>query len=80
MPPADLVGQAAIDGAKVRTKFYDEFFLDATHAGITQAVILASGLDSRAYRLRGRPGPWCTSSTSRRSSSSRPARWPSWAP
>ncbi len=35
----------------VRTKFFDEFFLDATAAGIRQAVILASGLDSRAYRL-----------------------------
>jgi methyltransferase (TIGR00027 family) len=55
LPPGDLVGQVAIDGAKVRTKFYDEFFLDATNAGITQAVILASGLDSRAYRL-----PWPT--------------------
>jgi methyltransferase (TIGR00027 family) len=37
----------------VRTKFFDEFFLDATKAGIRQAVILASGLDARAYRL-----PW----------------------
>ncbi len=37
----------------VRTKFLDEFFLDATRAGIRQVVILASGLDSRAYRL-----PW----------------------
>jgi methyltransferase (TIGR00027 family) len=36
----------------VRTKFFDEFFLDATKAGIKQVVILASGLDSRAYRLR----------------------------
>jgi len=53
--PDDLVGQVAIDGAKVRTKFYDEFFLDATNAGVTQVVILASGLDSRAYRL-----PWPT--------------------
>jgi len=35
----------------VRTKFFDEFFLDATRAGIKQAVILASGLDARAYRL-----------------------------
>ncbi|MFE0021142.1 SAM-dependent methyltransferase [Amycolatopsis sp. NPDC059021] len=51
--PGDLVGQVAIDGAKVRTKFYDEFFLEAANAGITQAVILAAGLDSRAYRL-----PW----------------------
>lgn len=35
----------------VRTKFFDEFFLEATRAGIKQAVILASGLDARAYRL-----------------------------
>jgi methyltransferase (TIGR00027 family) len=41
------------DNMAVRTKFFDEFFLDATQAGITQVVILASGLDSRAYRL-----PW----------------------
>ena len=40
-------------GMAVRTRFYDRFFLDATHAGIRQAVILASGLDARAYRL-----PW----------------------
>ncbi len=35
----------------VRTRFFDSFFLDATRAGIRQAVILASGLDARAYRL-----------------------------
>src|SRR6516164_413299 len=40
------------DNMAVRTKFFDEFFLDATKAGIKQVVILASGLDSRAYRLR----------------------------
>ena len=39
------------DNMAVRTRFFDEFFLDATKAGIKQAVILASGLDSRAYRL-----------------------------
>jgi methyltransferase (TIGR00027 family) len=39
------------DNMAVRTKFFDEFFLGATQAGIKQAVILASGLDSRAYRL-----------------------------
>ncbi|OBB67386.1 class I SAM-dependent methyltransferase [Mycobacterium sp. 852014-50255_SCH5639931] len=39
------------DNMAVRTKFFDEFFLDATRAGIKQAVILASGLDARAYRL-----------------------------
>ncbi|OBJ48159.1 class I SAM-dependent methyltransferase [Mycobacterium sp. 1423905.2] len=41
------------DNMAVRTRFFDEFFLDATAAGIRQAVILASGLDARAYRL-----PW----------------------
>jgi methyltransferase (TIGR00027 family) len=51
--PDDLVERVWIDVAKVRTRFYDEFFLDATNAGVTQVVILASGLDSRAYRL-----PW----------------------
>jgi methyltransferase (TIGR00027 family) len=34
-----------------RTRFFDAFFLEATRAGIRQAVILASGLDARAYRL-----------------------------
>jgi methyltransferase (TIGR00027 family) len=36
-----------------RTRFFDDFFIGATSAGIRQAVILASGLDTRAYRL-----PW----------------------
>jgi methyltransferase (TIGR00027 family) len=35
----------------VRTRFFDDFFVAATSAGIRQAVILASGLDTRAYRL-----------------------------
>jgi methyltransferase (TIGR00027 family) len=51
MPPGELVGTAAVDGAKVRTKFYDDYFLEVTRAGIGQVVILASGLDARAYRL-----------------------------
>ena len=37
----------------VRTRFFDEFFINAAEAGVRQAVILASGLDTRAYRL-----PW----------------------
>ncbi|CKP08856.1 Conserved protein of uncharacterised function%2C possible S-adenosylmethionine-dependent methyltransferase [Mycobacterium tuberculosis] len=40
------------DAMAIRTHYFDNFFLDATRAGIRQAVILASGLDSRAYRLR----------------------------
>ena len=43
--------QRMTDSMAVRTKFFDEFFLNATEGGIRQAVILASGLDSRAYRL-----------------------------
>src|ERR1700748_3061013 len=35
----------------VRTHFFDSFFADAVASGIRQVVILASGLDSRAYRL-----------------------------
>jgi methyltransferase (TIGR00027 family) len=35
----------------VRTHFFDAHFADAVAAGIRQVVILASGLDSRAYRL-----------------------------
>src|SRR5271169_2158089 len=46
------------DNMAVRTKFFDEFFIDATNAGIRQAVILASGLDARAYRL-----PWPAGTT-----------------
>ncbi|MEB3021345.1 class I SAM-dependent methyltransferase [[Mycobacterium] crassicus] len=38
-------------GMAVRTRFFDQHFLAATESGIRQAVILASGLDSRAYRL-----------------------------
>jgi methyltransferase (TIGR00027 family) len=40
----------------VRTRFYDQFFSDATEKGIRQAVILAAGLDARAYRLPWPPG------------------------
>lgn len=40
-----------IDAMAVRTKYFDDYFGAATDAGIRQAVILASGLDSRAFRL-----------------------------
>ena len=35
----------------VRTHFFDSFFAEAVDAGVRQVVILASGLDSRGYRL-----------------------------
>src|SRR5258707_6928179 len=59
LDPSDLDEDAAngihrfADAMAIRTRYFDEFFLDATRAGVRQAVILASGLDSRAYRL-----PW----------------------
>ncbi|BDB41801.1 MULTISPECIES: class I SAM-dependent methyltransferase [Mycobacterium] len=39
------------DAMAARTRFFDSFFQKAAQAGIRQAVILASGLDARAYRL-----------------------------
>jgi methyltransferase (TIGR00027 family) len=39
------------DYQAVRTRFFDTFFTEAAAAGIRQFVILASGLDTRAYRL-----------------------------
>jgi methyltransferase (TIGR00027 family) len=45
--------RAMIDFMAVRTVFFDEFFLAAASAGLRQIVILASGLDARAWRL-----PW----------------------
>src|ERR1700759_1270316 len=46
-----VVMQRMTENMAVRTKFFDDFFLTATERGIRQAVILASGLDARAYRL-----------------------------
>jgi methyltransferase (TIGR00027 family) len=41
------------EGVAVRTRHFDRVFTDAAAAGVRQAVILATGLDARAYRL-----PW----------------------
>jgi methyltransferase (TIGR00027 family) len=40
-----------VDYQAARTHFFDAFFTAAADAGIRQHVILAAGLDSRAYRL-----------------------------
>jgi methyltransferase (TIGR00027 family) len=59
-PPAELADvdprfkermQASMSYMGSRTKFFDDFFLAAAAAGIRQAVILAAGLDARAWRL-----------------------------
>ena len=41
-----------------RTKFFDDFFTTAGANGLDQAVILAAGLDTRAWRL-----PWISDTT-----------------
>lgn len=64
LDPRDLDDDAAgglqrfADAMAVRTEYFDDFFLAATAAGTRQAVILAAGLDSRAYRL-----PWPAGTT-----------------
>ncbi|OSC39806.1 class I SAM-dependent methyltransferase [Mycobacterium decipiens] len=40
----------------VQTRFFDDFFSSASEAGIRQAVIVAAGLDARAYRLEWHSG------------------------
>src|ERR1700749_5019479 len=47
-PMADLM--------PARKRYFDSFLLDATAAGVRQAVILAAGLDARGYRLAWRNG------------------------
>ena len=79
LDPAEVDGGAEWGMAQmaammaVRTKLIDDFFTDAAASGIRQPVILASGLDARAYRLGGRRGRRCTRSTNPKSSSSKPA-------
>jgi methyltransferase (TIGR00027 family) len=48
--------KARTEQIAVRTRFFDDFFTEATEDGVRQAVILASGLDTRAYRLRWAAG------------------------
>jgi methyltransferase (TIGR00027 family) len=43
--------QAMVDFMAVRTKWFDDLFLDAVASGVRQVVILAAGLDSRSWRL-----------------------------
>ncbi|OMC44407.1 class I SAM-dependent methyltransferase [Mycobacterium sp. IS-1264] len=45
--------QSMVGYMAARTLFFDQFFLDAARSGVHQVVILAAGLDSRAWRL-----PW----------------------
>ena len=49
----DDFGQHFVTFQGARTKYFDDYFRRAADAGARQVVILAAGLDSRAYRL-----PW----------------------
>jgi methyltransferase (TIGR00027 family) len=42
-----------LHSAVIRTRFYDDFLMDACARGCRQVILMAAGLDSRAYRL-----PW----------------------
>ncbi|MGF2946299.1 class I SAM-dependent methyltransferase [Mycobacterium sp. Lab-001] len=44
-------GEHFVNFQGARTRFFDEYFRRAAGAGVRQVVILAAGLDSRAYRL-----------------------------
>jgi methyltransferase (TIGR00027 family) len=71
-PPADVLdgklpehplhsrdwGQHFVNFQGARTRYFDDYFLRAADAGVRQVVILAAGLDSRAYRL-----PWPNGTT-----------------
>lgn len=46
------------DTFAARARFYDDYFAQVTEAGVRQVVIVAAGLDSRAYRL-----PWPAGTT-----------------
>ena len=64
-PPADVLdgkapehalksldwGQHFVNFQGARTRYFDDYFREAAAAGVRQVVILAAGLDSRAYRL-----------------------------
>jgi len=51
--PDEAVNQARRDSVAVRTRFCDDYLLMAARSGCRQIVLLAAGLDARAFRL-----PW----------------------
>ncbi len=61
-------------GMAIRTRFYDQHFVDATRNGIRQAVILAAGWMRVPTGCPGRKAPSSTRSTCGTSSISKPRR------
>jgi methyltransferase (TIGR00027 family) len=51
--PNDALNQARQDSVAVRTRFCDKYLLEAARSACRQVVLLAAGLDARAFRL-----PW----------------------
>ncbi len=58
VPGAAWGMQRMTDMLAARTRYIDTFFAEAASAGVRQVVLLASGLDARAYRL-----PWAAGTT-----------------
>lgn len=56
-PTPETAGPGGIPGSRlgfhvvIRTRFYDDYLLDAVAAGCGQVVLVAAGLDCRAFRL-----------------------------
>ena len=54
--PMAALGAAFAFHGVLRTRFFDDYLLTATTAGCAQVVLLAAGLDTRAFRLPWPPG------------------------
>jgi methyltransferase (TIGR00027 family) len=53
---SEQFGQHFVTFQAARTRYFDAYFRRAAQAGVRQIVLLAAGLDSRAYRLDWAPG------------------------
>lgn len=53
---SEQFGQHFVTFQAARTRYFDAYFRRVAQAGVRQIVVLAAGLDSRAYRLDWAPG------------------------
>lgn len=51
-PALAALKEEFVTGVAIRTRFYDDYLLAACAAGCRQVVLLAAGLDTRAFRLQ----------------------------
>ena len=58
--------QVLIDGMAVRTRYFDDYFTEATGTGVRQVVILHPDWTRAPTGYRGRTARWSMRSTSRR--------------